>query len=118
MASTPASTGCSNAVVARPPVFGGKVKSFDEAAAMKVPGVVKVVTIDPPAPPYEFMPTGGVAVIARNTWAAIKGREALNRPSRTGRTRVTIPTPTGPPWNRPCASPARWCARKATSTRR
>ncbi|SFU93697.1 isoquinoline 1-oxidoreductase, beta subunit [Methylobacterium sp. 174MFSha1.1] len=66
------------AVVARPPVFGGKVKTFDEAAAMKVPGVVKVVTIDPPAPPYEFMPTGGVAVIARNTWAAIKGREALN----------------------------------------
>ncbi|GJD52457.1 Membrane-bound aldehyde dehydrogenase [pyrroloquinoline-quinone] [Methylobacterium crusticola] len=65
------------AVVARPPVFGGKVKSFDAAAAMKVPGVVKVVTIDPPQMPYEFQPVGGVAVIARNTWAAIKGREAL-----------------------------------------
>jgi len=33
------------AVVARPPVVGGKVKSFDAAAAMKVPGVVKVVQI-------------------------------------------------------------------------
>ncbi len=44
---------------------------------MKVPGVVKVITIDPPAPPVEFQPLGGVAVIAKNTWAAIKGREAL-----------------------------------------
>ncbi len=33
------------AVVARPPVVLGQVKTFDEAAAMKVPGVVKVVKI-------------------------------------------------------------------------
>ncbi|MGY2050673.1 molybdopterin cofactor-binding domain-containing protein [Methylobacterium sp. JK268] len=65
------------AVVAHPPVFGGKVKSFDAADTLKVPGVVKVVPIDPPAPPVEFQPLGGVAVIAKNTWAAIKGREAL-----------------------------------------
>jgi isoquinoline 1-oxidoreductase subunit beta len=65
------------AVVARPPVFGGKAKRFDPAEAMKVPGVVKVVAIDPPPIPSEFQPLGGVAVIARNTWAAIKGREAL-----------------------------------------
>jgi isoquinoline 1-oxidoreductase beta subunit len=65
------------AVVARPPVFGGKLKTYDAAEAMKVPGVVKVITIDPPAPPVEFQPLGGVAVIAKNTWAAIKGREAL-----------------------------------------
>ena len=37
------------AVVARPPVFGGKVASFDAAEALKVPGVVKVVAIDPTA---------------------------------------------------------------------
>ena len=65
------------AVVARPPVYGGKVRRFDAAAAMKVPGVVKVLAIDPPAGPTEFEPLGGVAVVARNSWAAIRGREAL-----------------------------------------
>ncbi len=65
------------AVVARPPVFGGKVTSFDAAEAMKVPGVVKVVAIDPPAIPSEFQPLGGIAVIARNTWAAMQGRDKL-----------------------------------------
>ena len=44
------------AVVARPPVLGGKVKSFDAAEAMKVPGVVKVFAIDGTPPPSEFMP--------------------------------------------------------------
>jgi len=70
--------GMKYAVVARPPVFGGKVVSFDAAAAMKVPGVDKVVTIEGTPAPAKFQPVGGVAVIARNTWAAIKGREALN----------------------------------------
>jgi len=65
------------AVVARPPVYGGKVASYDAADALKVPGVVKVVSIDPPAIPSEFEPLGGIAVIARNSWAAIKGRDAL-----------------------------------------
>ena len=65
------------AVVARPPVYGGKVKSFDAADALKVPGVVKVVQIDPSAAPPQFKPLGGVAVVAQNTWAAIKGRNAL-----------------------------------------
>jgi isoquinoline 1-oxidoreductase beta subunit len=66
------------AVIARPPVFGGKVVSFNAEAAMKVPGVEKVVTIEGTPAPAKFQPLGGVAVIARNTWAAIKGREALN----------------------------------------
>jgi isoquinoline 1-oxidoreductase beta subunit len=69
--------GMAYAVVARPPVFGGKVKSFDAAKTMKVPGVLKVVTIDPPTPPVVFQPLGGVAVIAENTFAAIKGRSQL-----------------------------------------
>jgi isoquinoline 1-oxidoreductase beta subunit len=65
------------AVVARPAVVGGKVVSVDSSAAMKVPGVEKVVQIPGSTPPAKFAPLGGVAVIARNTWAAIKGREAL-----------------------------------------
>jgi isoquinoline 1-oxidoreductase beta subunit len=65
------------AVVARPPVYLGKVVSVDSSATMKVPGVVKVVQIEPSAPPANFNPLGGVAVVAKNTWAAIKGREAL-----------------------------------------
>lgn len=54
------------ATVAHSPRFGGKVASFDAAAAKAVPGVVEVVQI-----------SRGVAVVAQNTWAAIKGRDAL-----------------------------------------
>jgi isoquinoline 1-oxidoreductase subunit beta len=65
------------AVVARPPVYGGKVASYEAAEALRVPGVVRVVEIEgSPAPPL-FNPLGGVAVVARNTWAAIQGRKAL-----------------------------------------
>ncbi|TWT10663.1 molybdopterin cofactor-binding domain-containing protein [Reyranella sp. CPCC 100927] len=65
------------AVIARPPVYGGKVKSVDSTDAMKVPGVEKIVQIEGTPPPSTFQPLGGVAVIARNTYAAMKGREAL-----------------------------------------
>lgn len=65
------------AVVARPPVFGGKVVSYDAKAALKVPGVIKVIELPSSPPPAEFNPLGGVAVIASNTWAAIQGRKAL-----------------------------------------
>ncbi|MGZ9740237.1 molybdopterin cofactor-binding domain-containing protein [Pseudomonas sp. GNP012] len=65
------------ATIARPTVYGGKVKSFDGSAAMKVPGVVKVLQIESRPLPSEFQPLGGIAVVASNTWAAIKGREAL-----------------------------------------
>ena len=54
------------AVVAHSPRFGGKVKSFDDSDARKVKGVVDVVEIP-----------RGVAVLAKNTWVAIKGRDAL-----------------------------------------
>lgn len=54
------------AMVARAPVFGTTLKSLDDAAARKVPGVIKVVKV----------PTG-VAVIAEHYWAAKQGREAL-----------------------------------------
>ncbi|MAT65290.1 MAG: twin-arginine translocation pathway signal protein [Gammaproteobacteria bacterium] len=54
------------AVVAHPPRFGAKVRGFDASAAKQVRGVIEVIEI----------PTG-VAVLADNTWSAIKGREAL-----------------------------------------
>ena len=54
------------AMVAHAPRFGATVKSFDDAAARKVPGVVAVHKI----------PTG-VAVVAQSTWAAKQGRDAL-----------------------------------------
>ena len=65
------------AVVARPPVYGGKVASFDPAEALKVPGVERVLEIEGSSAPPMFNPVGGVAVLARNTYAAIQGRRAL-----------------------------------------
>ena len=65
------------AVIARPPVYGGTVASYDDSDALKVPGVVRVVEIEASAAPPVFNPLGGVAVIGRNTWAAIQGRKAL-----------------------------------------
>lgn len=54
------------AVVARSPVFGGKAKGWDEAAALQVPGVRKIVHL-----------SSGIAVLADGYWAARKGRDAL-----------------------------------------
>ncbi len=58
--------GMLTAVIARPPVFGGKVKNFDAAKAKAVPGVHSVVAVD-----------AGVAVVADGFWPALKGRELL-----------------------------------------
>ena len=58
--------GLLTALLARSPKFGGKVASYDDAAAKAVPGVTDVVQI-----------SNGVAVVASNFWAAKKGREAL-----------------------------------------
>lgn len=69
--------GMKYAVIARPPVTGGKLKSFDATEAMKVSGVEKVMEVKGWPWPSKFQPLGGVAVIARNTGAAIKGRDAL-----------------------------------------
>ncbi len=69
--------GMKYAVIARPPVTGGKLVSFESAAAMKVSGVEKVMEVKGWPWPSKFQPLGGVAVIARNTGAAIKGRDAL-----------------------------------------
>jgi isoquinoline 1-oxidoreductase beta subunit len=58
--------GMLHAVVARCPVFGGKVARFDATKAKAVPGVTHVVQIPQ-----------GVAVVASNTWAALQGRRVL-----------------------------------------
>jgi isoquinoline 1-oxidoreductase beta subunit len=65
------------AVVARPPVLGGKVKSFDATQAQKVPGVERIIQLDGSTPPAKFAPLGGIAVVARSTFAALEGRKAL-----------------------------------------
>jgi isoquinoline 1-oxidoreductase beta subunit len=63
------------AVIARCPVFGGKLKSFDAAKAKTVAGVKDVITIDPVG--AGAFTAGGVVVLADNSWAAIQGRKAL-----------------------------------------
>jgi hypothetical protein len=65
------------AAIARPPVWGGKVVSVDGAEALKVPGVERIVRIPETPIPGAFLPLGGVAVVAKNTWAALRGRDAL-----------------------------------------
>ncbi len=65
------------AVIARPPVLGGKLKRFDAAESLKVPGVLKVFALAGTPPPSEFQPIGGVVVVAKDTWAAIKARGLL-----------------------------------------
>jgi len=54
------------AVVARAPAFGGSITSVDDKATRAMPGVIDVQRID-----------SGVAVIAKTTWDAMKGRDAL-----------------------------------------
>jgi len=59
--------GLKTAVVLRCPVFGGKLKSFDDKRALAIKGVRKVVEI-----------RSGVAVVADSFWAAKRGRDALD----------------------------------------
>jgi len=65
------------AVVARPPVLFGKATKVDSKRALAIPGVRKVVELPTPAPPVNMQALGGVAVIGDNTWAALRGRAAL-----------------------------------------
>lgn len=70
--------GMVHAVIARPPVYGGKLRRYDASRALQVPGVLKVVPIEETPIPSAFQPLGGVAVIADNTYAAIEGRARLD----------------------------------------
>lgn len=62
------------AAVARPP-YGASLLRFDDAQALAVPGVRRVVRITALPNPTHLQE--GVAVIADNTWAAFRGRAAL-----------------------------------------
>jgi CO/xanthine dehydrogenase Mo-binding subunit len=68
--------GMEYAVIARCPVFGGKVAKFDATKAKAVPGVRDVISID--AVGEGAFTSGGVVVLANNSWAAIQGRKALD----------------------------------------
>ncbi len=62
------------AVVERNPRFLGKVKSVDDSAAKKVPGVKHVLTVQMNVFSHK---REGVAVVADNLWSAMQGRKAL-----------------------------------------
>lgn len=58
--------GMLTAVMAHPPLFGARLASFDDTETRAVAGVEAVVETP-----------RGVAVVARDTWSATKGRDAL-----------------------------------------
>jgi isoquinoline 1-oxidoreductase beta subunit len=62
------------AMVERNPRLRGKVKSFDDTAALKIPGVKKIFKVQ-----MKVFDTirEGVAVVADSTWSAMAGRKAL-----------------------------------------
>lgn len=65
------------AVIARPPQVLGSVRKVDDSATLRISGVERTVKLEAPKAPVRFQPLGGVAVVAKDTWSAIKGREAL-----------------------------------------
>ncbi len=65
------------ASIERCPASGGTVVSVDDTEARAVSGVIDVIKLPDPTSPLLFNVLGGVAVLASNTWAAQKGREAL-----------------------------------------
>jgi isoquinoline 1-oxidoreductase beta subunit len=74
------------AVIARCPYFDGDIERYEDAAARAVPGVKTVVVVPGPKPgePITANLATGIAVVARDTWSAIKGREALEVTWRKG----------------------------------
>lgn len=60
------SPGMLTAVIARPPVFGGKLTTLNADKARALPGVRHVVSVE-----------AGVVVVADDYWQALKGRELL-----------------------------------------
>jgi isoquinoline 1-oxidoreductase beta subunit len=59
--------GMLTAVMARPPVFGARVLSFNADKAKAVPGVKDIVQV-----------SSGIAVLANGFWPAVQGRDALD----------------------------------------
>ncbi|HET8897628.1 MAG TPA: molybdopterin cofactor-binding domain-containing protein [Rhodanobacteraceae bacterium] len=68
------------AVIARCPYLDGEIERVDDAATLKVHGVVKTLRLDSPdasQPLGTQTLSAGVAVLATDTWAALQGRKAL-----------------------------------------
>jgi isoquinoline 1-oxidoreductase beta subunit len=66
------------AVIARCPYFGGDVASVEDAKARAIPGVRHVLRLPKPADgPVLHHLSAGVAVVADDTWTALKARDAL-----------------------------------------
>lgn len=65
------------AAVARPPVVGGRARSYGAERALAVPGVIQVVELPAGPTPPGYAALGGLAVVAENSWAAFEGRDAL-----------------------------------------
>ncbi len=67
------------AVMLRCPYFDGGIASVDDTAARAVPGVRAVIVVPGPKPgePIATNLATGVAVVADDTWSALKGRNAL-----------------------------------------
>lgn len=63
------------ATIERCPTLQGKIKSYDKAAAMAVPGVIDVMEVTRTVYNYKNI---GIAVIAKNYYAALQGRKKLN----------------------------------------
>ena len=97
------------AVMARPDVVGGKVKSFDATEALKVPGIVAIHEIEGVHDvPRKFGQLGGIAVVANSTYAAMKGRDALaDRVGGRAQRQATTRSPTSRRCRRRRRSPAR-----------
>jgi isoquinoline 1-oxidoreductase beta subunit len=70
--------GMLTAVVAHPPSVLGYVNKYDGARAKQIPGVRHIVEMPRLTSPVGFQPLGGIAVIADHTWAAMRGRAALD----------------------------------------
>ena len=68
------------AAIARPPVFGGRVRRYDASRAVAMPGVRGVVELPPisTARPVSIRIPGGVAVVADSTWTAVRGCAAVD----------------------------------------
>ena len=70
--------GMKYAAIARPPVVFGKVKSFNAEKTMALAGVEQVIELPAAQAPPMYKSLGGIAVIASNSWAALRGRDLLS----------------------------------------
>ena len=70
------------AMIAHPPAFGMKLKSFDASAAKAMPGIKEVVQINAQPPEKQWSDVNAfpdlVAVVGNTTWEVMKAKKALN----------------------------------------